>query len=123
VTGHSDIVWRVEFINDDTQVINCWFDKTTRIWDAALGRQVCQLVGQHLAPVEGLSDEHTLVRHILTARDDTFLIYDFAQERQRQQRPWRASRRRSPSPPCGATARRSALGATEGRCVFCRRRP
>jgi len=50
-----------------------------------LGRQVCQLVGQHLAPVEGLSDEHTLVRHILIARDDTLLIYDFAQERQHAQ--------------------------------------
>jgi hypothetical protein len=83
--GHSDIVWWVEFINDDTQAISCCFDKTTRIWDAALGRQVCQRAGQHLTLVEGLSDENTRIRHILTARNDTLLIYDFAQERQHVQ--------------------------------------
>ena len=32
--------------------------------------------------VEGASDEHTRVRHVLTARDDTLLIYQVAKEQQ-----------------------------------------
>ena len=82
VVGHSDIVTRVEFSDDGAQVISGCRDETVRLWDLASGRQVRQLAGNEFALVEGLSGELRRDRHILTALDDTLLIYQVAKEQQ-----------------------------------------
>ena len=51
------------------------------MWDVASGRQVRQLAGHTFAFSEGPpSGTRKRARHILTARDDTLLIYDCANE-------------------------------------------
>ena len=83
VVGHAGGVHQVEFSDDGAQVVSGSIDDLTiRVWDVASGTQILQLPGDVFALVEGLSGEHTRIRHVLTALDNTLRIYECAKEQQ-----------------------------------------
>ena len=82
VLGHRKTVHQVEFSDDGLQVVSGGEDNSVRVSEIA-STQVRQLAGNVFAFVEGPSDQHTTYRHILTASDDTLLVYQVTKDRQR----------------------------------------
>ena len=87
------MITRVRFSDDGAQVISAshrtspaWRGdaamSSMRVFDITSGRQVCQLAGDAITITEGPCGEHTTGRHVLMARGDMLLVYEYATEQQ-----------------------------------------
>ena len=88
LTGHTDWVTQVEFIDADT-VVSSSNDGTTRAWDVATGTQKAEFEGKISADILQISfsftkssggDEQTVGAYVVTTKDNLVLVHALKQK-------------------------------------------
>ena len=75
LTGHTDSVNQVEFIDADT-VVSSSDDGTTRAWDVATGTQKAEFEGDKFSFTKSSGgDEKTVGAYVVTRKDNLVLVH------------------------------------------------
>ena len=75
LTGHTDWVTQVEFIDADT-VVSSSNDGTTRAWDVATGTQKAEFEGDKFSFTKSSGgDEQTVGAYVVTKKDNLVLVH------------------------------------------------
>ena len=75
LTGHTDCVTQVEFIDADT-VVSSSDDGTTRAWDVATGTQKAEFEGDKFSFTKSSGgDEQTVGAYVVTKKDNLVLVH------------------------------------------------
>jgi WD40 repeat protein len=75
LTGHTDCVTQVEFIDADT-VVSSSDDGTTRAWDVATGTQKAEFEGDKFSFTKSSGgDEKTVGAYVVTRKDNLVLVH------------------------------------------------
>jgi WD40 repeat protein len=75
LTGHTDWVTQVEFIDADT-VVSSSDDGTTRAWDVATGTQKAEFEGDKFSFTKSSGgDEQTVGAYVVTKKDNLVLVH------------------------------------------------
>ena len=75
LTGHTDWVTQVEFIDADT-VVSSSHDGTTRAWDVATGTQKAEFEGDKFSFTKSSGgDEQTVGAYVVTKKDNLVLVH------------------------------------------------
>ncbi|ETO07742.1 hypothetical protein RFI_29649 [Reticulomyxa filosa] len=73
--GHSNEINEIQFSKDGTKIISCANDKTIRIWDALLQRQLHVLTG-HKNAILAMQFSHDDSKIISCSKDETIRTWD-----------------------------------------------
>ena len=84
LTGHTDRVTQVEFIDADT-VVSSSRDGTTRAWDVATGTQKAEFEGDKFSFIKSSGsftegDEQTVGAYVVTTKDNLVLVHALKQK-------------------------------------------
>ena len=80
LTGHTDWVTQVEFIDADT-VVSSSNDGTTRAWDVATGTQKAEFEGDKFSFTRSSGgDEQAVGKYVVTKKDNLVLVHALKQK-------------------------------------------
>merc|ERR1712216_732604 len=74
LTGHTDCVTQVEFIDADT-VVSSSDDGTTRAWDVATGTQKAEFEGDKFSFTKSRGAKKTVGAYVVTKKDNLVLVH------------------------------------------------
>ena len=74
LTGHTDWVTQVEFIDADT-VVSSSHDGTTRAWDVATGTQKAEFEGDTFSFTKSSGAKQTVGAYVVTTKDNLVLVH------------------------------------------------
>ena len=74
LTGHTGVVTKVEFIDNDT-VVSSSNDGTTRAWDVATGTQKAEFEGDKFSFTKSSGAKQTVGAYVVTKKDNLVLVH------------------------------------------------